>query len=165
MKKGYLYEIIFSRLVLVIFLIVVFAIMGFAKYPVGMGVLDNQLKVALPSGKIILAEVADTAEKRTKGLSNREELAYNSAMLFVFDNESYHSFWMPDMHFAIDIVWLDSNYKIVDVAEDVQPAIDKSLGSLPRYINQTPAKYVLEFNSGFCAENDLADGDYIKLMS
>lgn len=165
MKKRYLYEIIFSRLVLVIFLIVAFAILGFAKYSVGPGVLDNQLKVALPSGKIIVVEVADTVEKRIKGLSNREELARDSAMLFIFDNESYHSFWMPDMHFAIDIVWLDGNYKIVNVVEDVQPASDKSLGNVPRYINQIPAKYVLEFNSGFCEEYDLTNGDYIKLMS
>lgn len=164
MKKGYLYEIVFSRLVLVIFLIVIFVIMGFSKQTAIVGVLDSRSRITLPNGKIILAEVADTAEKRTKGLSNRDKLDNNSAMLFVFDNESYHSFWMPNMNFAIDIVWLNNDYQIVDVAEDVQP-IDKSLNELPRYINQVPAKYVLEFNAGFCEEYNLANGDYIELMS
>ena len=165
MKKSYFHEIIFSRLALGIFLIVVLVIMGFSKQLTVVGILDNRSKITLPDGRVILAEVADTAEERIKGLSNRDKLDYNSAMLFVFDNESYHSFWMPNMNFAIDIVWLDSDCKIVDVAEDVQPVLSKSLDQAPRYINQTPARYVLEFNAGFCAEHNLVNGDYVELMS
>lgn len=165
MKKGYFHEIIFSRLVLVIFLIMIFAIMGFAKQGSINGVFNNQLKIILPNGKIVLAEVADTVEKRTKGLSGRDRLNNNSAMLFIFDKENYHSFWTPNMNFALDIVWLDSDYRIVDVAKNVQPMSNEPLNKLPRYVNQIPARYVLEFNAGFCEEYNLVNGDYVKLMS
>src|SRR4051812_48326835 len=58
-------------------------------------------------GKIISIEVADTPEARERGPSGRESLPQGSGVLFVFDAPATYGFWMKDMRFPIDIVWLD----------------------------------------------------------
>ena len=57
-------------------------------------------------GTIVTAEIVDTKEKLELGLSGREGLSFNKGMLFVFPKTGYHSFWMKDMSFPIDIIWL-----------------------------------------------------------
>jgi len=167
MNKNYFYEIVFSRLALVIFVIVMLVIVGVLKQatPVAtvLSSLDSYQKLILPNNQIIIAEVVATHEQRLEGLSGRDSLAKNFAMLFIFDKEDYHSFWMPDMNFALDIIWLDESYKVVDIAENVQPMPEYDLDDLPRYINQSPARYVLEVNAGFSNRNELNKGDLIRL--
>ena len=117
-----------------------------------------------PNDKVILKisdirlqiEVADTGEERVKGLSDRESLGYRDGMLFIFDNESLHGIWMKDMNFAIDILWIDEGYKVVDIKKDAKPE------SYPEvFIPEVPSKYVLEVNAGFLEENDIEIGDKI----
>ena len=163
MKKNYFYEIIFSRVALVIFVITIFLIAGLTKQPLLVEVVsDVHTKLLLPNGQIILAEVADTEKKRVEGLSGKDILQENLAMLFVFDDEDYRSFWMPDMQFAIDIIWLDEDYYIVGIAKNVMPTPDKSLDELPRYNSEMPAQYVLEVNAGFSERHNLIKGDHIE---
>jgi len=77
-------------------------------------------------------------------------------MLFIFDNESLHGIWMKDMNFAIDILWIDEGYKVVDIKKDAKPE------SYPEvFIPEVPSKYVLEVNAGFLEENDIEIGDKI----
>jgi uncharacterized membrane protein (UPF0127 family) len=63
--------------------------------------------------KVIKAEVRDTDAGRSLGLSGKESLKANEGMLFIFDTPTTYGFWMKDMKFAIDIVWLDPNKRIV----------------------------------------------------
>jgi len=166
MNKNYFHEIVFSRLALGIFVIIMFGLVAFLKQPT-VGLVgdynENIPKLILPNGNVVIAEIADTFEERSKGLSGRDDLADNSAMVFMFKEENYHSFWMPDMNFPIDIVWLDSDYKVVDVARNVKPMPELEQKNLPKYINKKPAMYVLEFNAGFFELNNLALGQEIKL--
>lgn len=98
-------------------------------------------------GKTYSAEIARTESERAKGLSGRDGLASNKAMLFVFEADGYHGFWMKDMKFAIDIVWLDSNKKVVHIERNVPPH------SVPRQSYWPPelARYVLELAAGQAA--------------
>ena len=64
------------------------------------------------------ADVADNMFTRAKGLSGRAVLAADEAMLFVFPLAWRYSFWMKDMKFNLDIVWI-RNGAIVDVSENV----------------------------------------------
>ncbi|MEN8252004.1 MAG: DUF192 domain-containing protein [Patescibacteria group bacterium] len=66
----------------------------------------------------ISVEVMDTPHKRQQGLSGREELCENCGMLFVFDEVGEYSFWMKDMLFDIDIVWIRGG-SVVSVLSDV----------------------------------------------
>lgn len=103
------------------------------------------------------AEIADTDEKRTLGLSGREDLPKDSGLLFIFPNPDYHPFWMKDMNFPIDILWIDENWTIVNITENVQPE------SYPQTFQpQIPAKYVLEINAGLSRELNIKRGDKIR---
>ena len=65
--------------------------------------------------QILIADISATHEQRTKGLSVKDALAENEAMLFVFDVEAEHRFWMKDMKFPIDIIWISSDKIVVDI--------------------------------------------------
>lgn len=94
-------------------------------------------EVAIP------VELVTTPSEREKGLSGRDSLATGEGMLFVFEQPSIHCFWMKDMKFNIDIVWMDQDGDVVHVVESAEPA------SYPRsFCPDKPASYVLEVNAG-----------------
>jgi uncharacterized membrane protein (UPF0127 family) len=102
-------------------------------------------KTLIVGANKIYAEVANTETARTKGLSGRQCISQNEGMLFVFGQSGSYSFWMKDMHFPIDMIWISSAHKAVVVEEDVLPS------SYPRtqYVNpkNEPALYVLEMQA------------------
>ena len=175
MSKNYFYEIIFSRVALIIFVVLMFIIMGIAKQsPATMvGVKANNTnddsvseinnKIMLPDSALIDTEIADTPELKERGLSGRNSLAGNSSMLFVFDSEGYYDFWMPDMSFALDMIWMDKDYTIVDITKNAVPMPNKAPEELPKYRSLAPAQYVLEVNAGFSGIHNLKVGDILKL--
>ena len=105
----------------------------------------------------IYAEVVDNESARDQGLSGREKLPENQGMLFVFDSDQVLSFWMKDMKFSLDMIFLDSNYKIIDINENAQPC--PSIKNCPIYIAKNPGKYVLEIDAGLAKKNNLKIGD------
>jgi len=112
----------------------------------------------------ISVEIADTFQKRQKGLSERESLAEGEGMLFVFAQENIQPpFWMKEMKFAIDIIWIDDN-KIVQINESVLvPEPDTPNSELKFYSPNQPIDYVLEVNAGFVDENNIKIGDDVDL--
>ena len=94
-------------------------------------------------GKTIQIEVADTETKREQGLSSRAKLDSGHGMLFVFNTVGLYGFWMKDMNFPIDIVWLDGAKHMVDIERNVSPDTFPHVFYPPR-----PVKYVLETNPG-----------------
>ena len=101
--------------------------------------------------------VADTPESRERGLSGRSELASDEGMLFVFPKDGQYAFWMKDMRFAIDIVWISYSEEIVDVEEKVSPETYPAV-----FTPRRPARYVLELPSGFVEEHDVTIGDTVR---
>ena len=90
----------------------------------------------------INAEIADTEASRTQGLSGRMNLAADTGLLFVFGSPDIYGFWMKDMNFPIDIVWIDSKKKVVGVERSINPE------SFPEiYYASSSVLYVLELNS------------------
>ena len=105
---------------------------------------------------ILIAELADTNEARTLGLSRRQSLISNEGMLFIFPASDYHSFWMKEMNFPLDIIWFDHNRQVVDLATDVAP---EGLQPKNSYRPRMPARYALEVNAGWVASHELELGD------
>ncbi len=103
--------------------------------------------------RVIEVERAVTSEQRTRGLSFRSGLVKNTGMLFVFTSDDRYGFWMKDMRFSIDIIWLDASYKIVDMKEWVTPATYPTV-----FYPSAPARYVLEVPAGFVQEHGLSVG-------
>lgn len=71
-------------------------------------------------------EVADKDKTRTQGLSNRTDLPPDHGMLFVFAQPAKLVFWMPDMHFSIDIIWLDADQHVLGFVPNAEPCIGKA---------------------------------------
>lgn len=118
-------------------------------------------------GLSVTAEVADTQSLRKKGLSGRESLPLPDGMLFVFDKEEMQGIWMKDMKFAIDIIWINKDKKIVDIAKSAAPQPGKRDRDLFIYRPRESALYVLEINAGLVDLNgiqlgDAAEFDYTK---
>lgn len=106
--------------------------------------------------KTLQLEIANTDELRTKGLSGRESLPANQAMWFEFGESSVHCFWMKDMNFPIDIIWLNEQRKVVHVKENAQPS------SYPEsFCPDGASKYVLEVQSGLVRQENITIGSQL----
>jgi uncharacterized membrane protein (UPF0127 family) len=120
------------------------------------GALEN-IKFINIAGEKLGVELAISRAERAQGLSGYPLLAEDKGMLFVFDQSGRHSFWMKDMNFAIDIIWIDENLQIAYIQKDAKPE------SYPaQFMPDKPAKYVLEVVSGFSEKNNLKIGDKIE---
>lgn len=109
--------------------------------------------------KTIDIEIADDEYQTQTGLMYRESMLDNQGMLFVFDEESYHSFYMKNTKIALDIIYIGADKKIVSFQKNAQPMDETSLPS------DAPAKYVLEINAGLSDRWDLEIGDIIEYTS
>lgn len=107
----------------------------------------------------ISVEIADDNNEREKGLMFRERLDENSGMLFVFDDESYRSFWMKNTLIPLDIIFIGKNFEIVDIKNAV-PCREYPCAL---YKSSKPAKYVLEVKGNFTMRNKVGIGDKIIL--
>lgn len=96
----------------------------------------------ITSNTTLFAEVADTSFSREEGLSGRSGLSEKRGMLFAFDLPGRYGFWMKDMSFPIDIVWINENGVVVDIVENAKPEDYPEV-----YVNKIPASYVLEIGA------------------
>ena len=106
------------------------------------------------------AEIPVTGELMSKGLSVKDQLRENESMLFVFEEPLKHTFWMKDMKFPIDIIWLDSNGKIVHIEENLMPC--PLVLICPSYAPNADSQYVLETIAGFAQRHNISLGTTIK---
>lgn len=113
---------------------------------------NKYIPVFLPNGEKITAELAVTDEERQRGLMFRDELGENQGMLFIFKSEGFYSFWMKNVNFSIDILWLNADKRIVHIEENVPPCKNEPC---PSYTPDLPALYVLELKAGSVKENCL----------
>lgn len=103
--------------------------------------------IKTPTGKDIALRVADSDLERNLGLSHFKFLGENQGMLFIFDKPGIYSFWMKDMNFPLDIIWLQRSgenlFQVVFIAENVDPS------TYPIPISaEREADAVLEVNAG-----------------
>jgi uncharacterized membrane protein (UPF0127 family) len=119
------------------------------------------VQVFLPNGKAITAELAVTDYERARGLMFREKINPDQGMLFIFEDESQHSFWMKNMLISIDILWLNKHKQIVHIEEHVSPCKEDPC---PSYASKIPAMYVLELKAGSVKENALKKFDTLNFV-
>lgn len=97
------------------------------------------MRVVSPQGVHILVRLVDTDKTRELGLSYFSQLPEKQGMLFSFPQGDTYGFWMKDMNFPIDIVWIDENLKIIDRTINVLPSTFPNI-----FTPKAPVKYVLE---------------------
>jgi hypothetical protein len=113
-------------------------------------------------GVILSVELAETVSEQVKGLSDRNYLAPDHGMLFVFDHADYWGFWMTDMKFPLDIIWFNTNRSVVFIETNLQPCTPNSC---PIYIPTSVSMYVLEVNAGFVATHGIEIGTTFIYLS
>ncbi|MBI3980400.1 DUF192 domain-containing protein [Candidatus Microgenomates bacterium] len=109
--------------------------------------------------KKIEVELAQNPEQWQQGLGNRTSLPKDKGMFFLFSKKDYYRFWMKNMRFALDFIWIDQNV-VVDLTQNV-PEIDQEKIYQPKF----PVDRVLEVNAGFVKENQVKIGDHINFVS
>lgn len=115
-------------------------------------------KVVKISGENLNAEVASTDRERSIGLSGRQCIPNDRAMLFVFNKPDKYKMWMKDMKFAIDIIWVSADNKAVAVERDVKPSTYPD-----RFVNnEALAKYVLEMRANRSSELGIIIGTPVQ---
>ncbi len=119
---------------------------------------ENMAPYIIAGDRAIPVSIADTQALREKGLSGTESLAAGTGKLFVFDAPGVYSFWMKDMKYPIDIVWIDSSWRVVDITSAAAPESYPTLFSPHREI-----QYVLEINANEAAVDNLSVGAQLQL--
>ena len=116
----------------------------------------------LPSGHEFSLEIAADPASRERGYMGRERVGAREGMLFVFDDDATHPFWMKNCKVALDMVWLDRSRRVVWIASDRKPCPET--GECPSVVPEAPARYVLEFAAGTVAAERLREGDDVVIL-
>jgi uncharacterized membrane protein (UPF0127 family) len=146
-----------KQLILVAFLIFIFVV------STGAGLPEQSPEVESPeSGQVCIknscfsVEIAATQSQRQYGLMDREHLDPDRGMLFVFENEGNHRFWMKNTLIPLDIIWVNSSQDIVHIERNAQPCTS---GYCPSFDPGKNASYVLEINGGLSEKYSINVGD------
>lgn len=131
---------------------------------ISLGLEKRDLPIVCIKDACFYTEIANNDDLRQKGLSSRENLPSDSAMLFVFNKSGVLNFWMKDMLFPLDLLWINEESKIVHIEKNLLPC---SL-SCPTYSSpknpQSFSKYVLEINGGLSEIHNFSIGDTVKII-
>ncbi|MDF1497632.1 MAG: DUF192 domain-containing protein [Patescibacteria group bacterium] len=106
--------------------------------------------------------IAQTPEEITQGLSGRSGLADDEGLLFIFDDSAERTFWMKDMLFNIDMIFIEDG-KIVDIAKNMPKP--KPWDWPATYTSKSPADMVLEVKAGLSERNGWIIGDSINYQN
>jgi uncharacterized protein len=117
------------------------------------------IRVYFPNGDSVRAEPAISGPERERGLMFRQTLERDQGMLFFMGAEEIHPFWMKNVNFAIDILWLDRERRIVHMARNVPPC---RTDPCPTYPPLMPSLYVLEIAAGRADELGLRLHDQLE---
>lgn len=124
---------------------------------------DGLVQISTPHGATIQAEIADTTEKRAKGLMYRDSLAKDRGMLFTFAEPQLWTFWMKNTRISLDIIWMDGKKRIVHIERNV-PTCPRTDDGCPQYQPNDNAVYVLELAAGVADALKLQRGSILKFQ-
>ena len=127
-----------------------------------LNVVQDKMQVKVRD-QLIVADVAEDDAARAKGLGGRASIGVNDGMLFLFDTPGQYPFWMKDMKFAIDIVWIAEDDTIAGFVESVAPQTGASDAELAIYTPPVPVSRVLELKAGRVKLLRAAVGDTVNI--
>ena len=147
-KKHFLF-------VIVLIFIGLFILLKFFSSPVKKCRINVQIQGV--GGECLKLERVSNRKSLTKGLSGRESMPDSQGMLFIFASPEIRCFWMKEMKFPLDIIWMDANKYIVTVEENVQP------NTYPNsFCPDQQSQYVIEVNSGVSKRAGLVEGKQLQ---
>lgn len=117
----------------------------------------NQIMRMRVGGKTFRVEVVSDASKKQLGLGKREGICAKCGMLFVFDSLGHYSFWMKDMRFPLDLLWLSGGH-VVHIEKNVSKDSIKVMSS------GVSADSVLELNAGTVDSLGISKGSEVTFL-
>jgi len=118
--------------------------------------------VSLPSGATLNVEVADTPLLQERGYMFRERVPEGEGMVFLLDTLDLHPFWMKNCLTALDILWMDENWKVIHIASRVPPCREEPC---PVYSPMQKSRFVLEVAPGAAGRLGLKLGDHLTYLT
>lgn len=124
-----------------------------------------QINASKPKSKItidkhtFMVELETTPQQQQQGLSGRVSLPQNQGMLFIFKTSNRYPFWMKDMKFPLDMIFINNN-KIVDIIPNI-PTPKNGETNLPIYTPSAPDNQTLEINAGLAKKYGFKKGDTV----
>ncbi len=121
--------------------------------------IGNDIKYVKIAGVIVKVDLALDIKDQGKGLSGRNSLLSDEGMLFIFSKPDKNYFWMKEMNFPIDMVWIGDDFKVIYIKNNAQPSsYPESFGP------DVDSRYVLEISAGFSEKNNLKVGDFVEFL-
>lgn len=124
---------------------------------------SRSLVIAVIDGNNFIVELAVNDDQRRKGLSGRQSLSRDAGMLFVFPTERTLSFWMKNVSFPLDIIFMDSERLITGI-QTMAPQYGVGEDLLKIYKSDSPSMYALEINGGISAQLGIEVGMRVSLI-
>jgi uncharacterized membrane protein (UPF0127 family) len=118
-------------------------------------------RVVLPSGSTYTLEVVRTPEEQAQGLMFRESLAEKTGMLFPFGDKAVHRFWMKNTMIPLDMIWMDSDGRVIFVSADTPPC---RADPCPSYGPDSAAASVLEIAGGKAEKERIGLGSVLRFQ-
>jgi uncharacterized membrane protein (UPF0127 family) len=116
-----------------------------------------------PGGAEFGLEIAADDATRARGYMEREHVGPQEGMLFLFERDAPHGMWMKHCRVALDMIWLDKDFRVVDIAYDRQPCPER--GACPSILPLRAARYVLEVAAGTARREGLQRGDRVVILT
>ena len=150
-------KIFFNWSVIIVFIFLCFLLIENNSYK---NFTVNKIQYVKIAGVTLKVELALTSGTQEKGLSGKNNLEENEGMLFIFNHTDKYPFWMKDMNFPIDIIWIGEDLRVVYIKKNALPE------SYPETFTPSQnARYVLEVFSSFSEKNNLKEGDKVEFLS
>ena len=133
----------------------IYARIDASHHPGGVGTYQTaRLKLG---DKTIYMDIADNPDKMHLGLGGRRSLAADRGMIFIYGDSGQRCFWMKDMEFPIDILWLDAQKKVGHIEKSLDP------DTYPQsYCPDVATRYVVELQSGVSQAAGIKSGDSLE---
>jgi uncharacterized protein len=122
---------------------------------------DHTMMVSLPDGKAVRAEVMVKPDDLLRGMMYRDSLAEDRGMLFIHEKAGLYRYWMFRVKIPLDIIWMDSGRRIVEIAAKAPPCTTGPK-DCPNYGGSAESQYVLELGGGVAAKHGLKVGDTLQ---
>ena len=122
---------------------------------------SNTKKVFRINGHHLVVDIADNDKSRSQGLSGRVSMAPNEGMIFIFPTAGFYRFWMKEMIFPLDFIWINDK-KVVDITQNVPTPTSNDLSTLNTFTSKIPFDKVIEVNSGIIKSFNIKPGDIMS---
>ncbi len=148
---------IFKYILLIIPILIFIIVIYLYFYSSKEYVLDHDYILRENNSEILLKSVS-TPQEQNLGLGGIDYILDNEGMLFIFSEDTRYPFWMKDVKFSLDIIFLDSNYRVVHISRDADVCND----DCPLYISPVMYRYVIEVKAGITERFEIEVGDVLK---